>query len=72
MQLIKERRDKESESAKICKIANEAMQLKKEMYLALNNTRKPYRNDEENTFKLILNGSIFLQISIKLSFSSID
>lgn len=72
MQLIKERRDKESESAKICKIANEAMQLKKEMYLALNNTRKSYRNDEENTFKLILNGSIFLQISIKLSFSSID
>lgn len=72
MQLIKERRDKESERTKICKIANEAMQLKKQMYLALNNTRKSYRNDEENTFKLILNGSIFLQISIKLSFSSID
>lgn len=72
MQLIKERRDKESERTNICKIANEAMQLKKQMYLALNNTRKSYRNDEENTFKLILNGSIFLQISIKLSFSSID
>lgn len=72
MQLIKVRRDKESESTKICKIANEAMQLKKEMYVALNNTRKSYRNDEENNFKIILNGSIFLQISIKLSFSSID
>ena len=41
--------------------------------MSLNNTRKSYGNDEENTFKLILDGSIFLHVSIKIfSFFSID